>query len=278
MVKIPDLLSLESLGDSRFRVPMPAGSQEGLNVVFGGQLIAQMIMAVNANSDGSKYVKSINTIFSRAGVYDAPLELQVESFQAGRTWAGDVVSAWQNEKLLTRSLILSTADEADLITHNVDRPSGVSAPQDSEPTDGIAFPGAEVRLATPKDHTENGVPAMSFWTRMPAEVGSVAASQAILAWATNGWLIGLSMQGHGDTVQVEDAHHSLATGVIGHTVNFHADFDAGSWIQVSQEATWAGRGRIHGRGLAFTEDGTVVASFTQDSMLKAQGAQRAGRL
>jgi acyl-CoA thioesterase-2 len=278
VAEIPELLQLAPNGEARYLVRQPAGSQEGLDVVFGGQLIAQMIMAVNANSDGGKYVKSINTIFSRAGTYAQPLELAVESFQKGRTWGGDVVTAWQSERLLTRSLVLSTVSEDDLISHRIDRPLEVLSPEDSEPIEGTVFPGAEVRMATAKDKTVGGVPAMSFWTRMPAAVESVAASQAILAWATNGWSIGLAMRPHGDVVKIDEAHHSLATGVIGHTINFHSDFDAGSWIQLAHEATWAGRGRIHGRGLAFSQDGTLVASFTQDSMVKAQGEQRTGRL
>ena len=31
----PDLLNLEPLGEGRYQVPMPTGSQEGLTVVFG---------------------------------------------------------------------------------------------------------------------------------------------------------------------------------------------------------------------------------------------------
>lgn len=278
MSELPELLQLEPLGDSRYRVRQPAGSQEGLDVVFGGQLIAQMIMAAHANSDGSKYVKSIHTIFSRAGTYSSPIELQVESFHAGRAWASDVITAWQNDRLLSRSLVLSTADEQDLMAHQIDRPAGVPGPEASQPVVGTAFPGAEARMATGRDETLNGVPAMSLWTRMPAPVGSTAASQAILAWATNGWFIELAMRPHQAAVNIDDAHHSLATGVIGHTINFHRDVDAGSWIQLAHEAIYAGRGRVHGRGLAFAEDGTLVASFSQDSMVKAAGEQRHSRL
>jgi acyl-CoA thioesterase-2 len=275
---VPDLLVLEPRGDSRFRVRQPAGSPEGLDVVFGGQLIAQMIMAAHANSDGRKYVKSIHTIFSRAGTYASPIDLQVESFHSGRAWASDVITAWQDDRLLSRSLVLSTADEPDLIAHHIDRPAGVPGPEASEPVTGTAFPGAEARMATEHDQTLNGVPAMSLWTRMPAPVDSTAASQAILAWATNGWLIELALRPHQDAVDIDDAHHALATGVIGHTINFHRDLDAGSWVQLAHEATYAGRGRVHGRGLAFAEDGSLVASFSQDSMVKAAGEQRRSRL
>ena len=266
-----DLLKLEPVGPGRYQVPMPAGSQEGLNVVFGGQLMAQMIMAAAAGVGETKYVKSMHTIFSRAGSYAEPIQLQVEPFHSGRTWASELVSAWQSDRLLTRSMMLLTIDEPDFIAHQIGGPGEVPRPEDCEPAKGIVFPGAEARAASLPSETADGVPVMCFWTRMPGPVGSLAASQAILAWATNGWLIELSMRPHRDTVRIEEAHHSVSTGVIGHTLNFHREFDAGSWILVSHEATFAGKGRIHGRGAAHTENGTLIATFSQDSMLKPGG-------
>ena len=266
-----DLLNLEPVRPGRYQVPMPAGSQEGGNVVFGGQLMAQMIMAAAASAGETKYVKSLHTIFSRAGSYAEPIQLQVEPFHSGRTWASELVTAWQGDRLLTRSMVLLTSDEPDLIAHQIDPPAGAGGPDHGEPAGGIVFPGAEARSAPLPSETAGGVPVMCFWTRMPGPVGSLAASQAILAWATNGWFIELSMRPHRDTVRIEDAHRSLSTGVIGHTLNFHREFDAGSWILVSHEATFAGKGRIHGRGAAHTEDGTLIATFSQDSMLKQGG-------
>jgi acyl-CoA thioesterase II len=272
LAKPPDLLNLEPLGEGRYQVPMPTGSQEGLTVVFGGQLMAQMIMAAADSVGETKYVKSMHTIFSRAGTYAEPIQLEVETFHSGRTWASELVTAWQGDRLLTRSMVLLTSDEPDLIAHQIDHPAGVAGPGEGEPARGIVFPGAEARTAALPSETAAGVPVMCFWTRMPGPVGSLAASQAILAWATNGSLIGLSMRPHRDVVRIEDSHRTLSTGVIGHTLNFHREFDAGSWILLSHEATFAGKGRIHGRGAAHTGDGTLVATFSQDSMVKPGGA------
>lgn len=265
-----DLLNLKLVGEGRFQVPMPPGSPEGGSIVFGGQLMAQMIMAAASVAE-TKYVKSMHTIFSRAGSYAEPIHLQVEPVHSGRTWASATVSAWQRDRLLTTSMVLLTSDEPDLISHQIDPPQGAGRPEDGEPAGGIVFPGAEARAARLPAETAGGVPVMCFWTRMPGPVGSLAASQAILAWATNGWFIELSMRPHRDTVRIEDAHRSLSTGVIGHTLSFHREFDAGSWVLLSHEATFAGKGRIHGRGAAHTENGTLVATFSQDSMLKPGG-------
>jgi acyl-CoA thioesterase II len=268
----PDLLNLVPVRPGRYQVPMPAGSQEGLTVVFGGQLMAPMIMAAADSVGESKYVKSMHTIFSRAGSYAEPIQLEVETFHSGRTWASELVTAWQGDRLLSRSMVLLTSDEPDLIAHQIDPPGGVAGPEEGEPARGIVFPGAEARAAPLPATAAEGVPVMCFWTRMPGPVGSLAASQAILAWATNGSFIELSMRPHRDVVRIEDAHRSLSTGVIGHTLNFHREFDAGSWLLLSHQATFAGKGRIHGRGAAHTEDGTLVATFSQDSMVKPGGA------
>jgi acyl-CoA thioesterase II len=127
-----DLLRLETVRPGRYRVPMPASSPEGASVVFGGQLMAQMIMAAASGAGDTKYVKSMHTIFSRAGSYAEPIELEVEAFHAGRTWASDLVTAWQGDRLLTRSLVLLTSDEPDLVAHQVDPPAGAGGPADGE--------------------------------------------------------------------------------------------------------------------------------------------------
>ncbi len=260
-----DLLRLEPAGDGRYAVPLPEASPEGGAVVYGGQLMAQMIMA-SAAEQPEKYVKSMSTIFSRAGSYGAPIEVQVDGFHSGRTWASQLVTAVQGGRLLTRAMVLLTAHEPDLIAHQIDPPAGVGKPDDGDPTDGIVFPGAEVRTANQPD--DGDVAELAFWTRLPGGVDSLAASQAIAAYDTNGALIGLSMRRHGDLVRIEDAHHTLSTGVIGHRLEFHREFDASSWLLVTQQATFAGKGRVYGRGEIFTEDGTLVATFAQDSMLK----------
>ncbi len=265
------LLELEPVGEDRYATPIPKDFPHG-DVVYGGQVMAQMIVAATAREPG-KYVKSLGALFARTGSYASPdrIELQVEAVHSGRTWASQTITAWQGTRLLVRANALLTADEPDFIAHQVSPPSGVGKPGDAEVARGLVYPGAEVRPASLPQDTVNGAPVMAFWTRMPAPVDSLARSQAILTWGTNGSLIELSARPHADVVRPEDMHKTVSTGVIGHTINFHREFDAGSWLLVAQEGTFAGKGRIHGRGAVFTEDGTLVATFSQDSMVKAGG-------
>lgn len=81
----PPLLQLERVGAHLFeRRPEHAGTAEELtrNVVFGGQVLAQMIVAShidrNADREDDKDVKSIHAIFARAGDYTQPIRYEVD--------------------------------------------------------------------------------------------------------------------------------------------------------------------------------------------------------
>jgi acyl-CoA thioesterase len=111
------------------------------------------------------------------------------------------------------------------------------------------------------------------WHRFDRPLSSQAASQAVLAWATCGNIIGLGMRPHSEQVRIQDAHLTLSTGVIGHTIHFTDPFDVSKWLLIVTEATKAANGRVFGGGRVFTEDGDLVAVFHQDSMAKAAQAQ-----
>src|ERR1700736_114322 len=85
MSELPAVLQVEDLGDGRWSAPHPADDPEGRDVVFSGQLLAQMIMASDGAVAGEKEVKSIHAIFARAGTYSAGLmELRLDPMHSGR--------------------------------------------------------------------------------------------------------------------------------------------------------------------------------------------------
>jgi acyl-CoA thioesterase II len=110
------------------------------------------------------------------------------------------------------------------------------------------------------------------WHRFERALSSSAASQAVLVWATCGNIIGLGMRPHKHQARIEEAHRTLSTGVIGHTIHFTERFDVSEWLLMVTEATKAGSGRIFGEGRVFTPDGSLVASFHQDAMAKTAEA------
>jgi acyl-CoA thioesterase II len=270
MSDVPDLLTLKDLGENRYEPFQPAESAEGRDVVFSGQLLAQMIMASDQAAGGAKDVRSIHAIFARAGTYTKPMELQVESMQAGRTWASDTVTAVQDGRLLSRAIVLLNSLDPDLMRHDPELPAEAPAPDDLQPASGQVFPGAELR-PVPGEATIAGVPMQMAWHRFDRPLASAAANQAVLAWATCGEVIGLAMRPHKD-IRIQDAHLSLSTGVIAHTLHFTERFDVSQWLLIVTEATKAGGGRIYGGGRIFTGGGALVATFHQDSMARRASA------
>jgi acyl-CoA thioesterase len=265
---VPELLRLTDLGDHTYRVAQPASSAEGRDVVYSGQLMGQMLMASDAVAEGAKDVRSIHALFARSGTYAKPIELHVDSMHAGRTWASDTVTAQQDGKLLARALVLLNGLDPDLMRHGPELPAGVPGPEGLESAAWQSFEGAEVR-PVPGELSERGVPVERVWHRYPESVGSQAASQAVLLWATCGNSIALAMRPHRDRVRISDAHRTLSTGVIGHTVHFLERFDVSSWLLVETRAVSASGGRVHSDGSIFDEDGLLVATFHQDSMARA---------
>lgn len=261
------LLQLHAVEENRYRVPQPSEAAEGRDVVFSGQLIAQSIMATAVETSRTKHVNSVQSVFCRAGSYATPLELSVEPMQHGRTWSSDTVSATQTDKLLARFLVLSSVEDPDLVRHGPPMPA-VRGPDDGGPAHAIVFPGAQALGAPLLGSGGDGPPTSAFWHRYPEPVDDPAANAAILSWATCGQLIGLAFAAHPGAVDIADAHRTISTGVIGHTVNFLETIDVSQWLLVCEEATYAGRGRVHGRGMVFDEDGRLVATYSQVSMAR----------
>ena len=74
---LPRMLQLHQVGDHLYE-GQPEQAGDVRNVVFGGQILAQMIMSAHVDrNDGRedvKEVKSIHAIFARAGDYALPIQ------------------------------------------------------------------------------------------------------------------------------------------------------------------------------------------------------------
>ena len=267
---IPTALRPERVDEHRYAVTNTSDAGQR-DVVFGGQLLAQAIVAASLRHPG-KDVRSIQAVFARPGRIDAPTELAIDPMHDGRSFASDTVTAWQGDRLCARFLVLLDADEPDVVRHDVAMPR-VPGPDDAAPTGpgGLVYPGAEMRIVDDVDlwNVDAPVgPAETFlWTRAASLPDTPAVHQAALAWATDGFLIGTALRPHAGINQ-DDAHRGLSTGVIAHTIVFHEPFRADEWLLLAHECPYAGRGRSFGTADVFTEDARYVASFVQTNMIR----------
>jgi acyl-CoA thioesterase len=257
-------LTLEPDGDGRFRAE---NADAGHGVIFGGQLLAQSVIAGLAGEEG-KRVKTVHTIFARGGAPEAPVEITVDRMHSGRAMASSTVTISQGDRLGARSLVLLSADEPDFIRH-ADPAPAVAGPDASRPS-GEAGRAWEVRIVGDADISvpdQVGPADLDVWTRFVGAPDDPAVDQALLAFATDGFLIGTAMRPHAGVGQSQ-AHRTLSTGVLSHTLTFHEPFSAGEWLLLSHHSGHAGHGRCYGRANVFRADGELVASYVQDAMIR----------
>jgi acyl-CoA thioesterase len=267
-------LTLEPTGQDRYRA---ANVDAGPGVIFGGQLLAQSVIAGLA-SVTDKAVKTVHTIFARSGSPDAPVEISVDRMHSGRAMASCTVTISQGERLCARSQVLLSADEADFIRH-ADVAPVTPGPDDSTSTSEESR-AWEIRIAGDadiRDPARTGPPDLYVWTRFAGAPHDPGTSQALLAFATDGFLIGTAMRPHEGVGQAQ-AHVTLSTGVLSHTLTFHEPLYAGDWMLLAHHSTYAGHGRSYGTANVFLEDGTLVASFVQDAMIRPMKDANTGKL
>lgn len=259
------VLSLERVGDGQYR---GTNLDLGSPVVLGGQLLGQAVVAGLADQEG-KTVKTIHTVFARGASPDAPVEIAVDRMHSGRSIASSTVTMSQGDRLCARSIVLLSADEPDVIRH-ADKPKSASSPEGAGTTRGSgAWEITVVGDVDLNDPDGVGPPELDVWTRFVGAPDDPATSQALLAFATDGFLIGTAMRPHHGVGQSQ-AHKTLSTGVLSHTLTFQEPFSAADWLLMSHWSPYAGRGRSYGRGEVFRTDGQLVASYVQDSMIRTR--------
>lgn len=266
MSDLDDLLAvlrLTEVGEGRFRAD---SLDEGHGVVFGGQLLAQALVAA-ATAMPEKQVKSLHTVFARSASVDAPLDLEVEVLHQGRALGSASVTIRQGDRVCTRSTALLHAPDPDLIRHQPPMPD--AGDPDALPARPTA-PWWDVRVVDDVDISDPalvGPPELGVWTRLPDAPDDPTISQALLAYASDGFLIATAMRPHEGVGQAQ-AHVSISTTVLSHTLTFHEILDARRWLLLWHEAPYAGRGRGYGRADVFDVDGRLVASFVQENMIR----------
>ncbi|OAA18919.1 acyl-CoA thioesterase II [Frankia sp. EI5c] len=262
-------LALEPVAADRYR----AGSVgTGGPVVHGGQLLAQTLIAAQQGQDG-KRVKTLHTVFARAARPDAPLEIAVDRVHSGRSLATSLVSISQGERLCVQSQVMLSADEPDFIHHADTHPAPPALPADQ--VDPAESAGAwQIRIAGDVDVNDPeavGPAELDVWTRWPGAPDDEVLGAALLAFSTDSFLIATAMRPHPGVGQAL-AHRSISTGVLSHTITFHAPVPAREWLLLSHRSSFAGHGRSYGRGDAYRGGRGLVASFVQDNMIRAMAA------
>ncbi|HYB81035.1 MAG TPA: acyl-CoA thioesterase domain-containing protein [Mycobacterium sp.] len=258
-------LQLKQVGVDRY---LAHNVDTGAPVVFGGQLLAQSIVAALVGHEG-KTVKTLHSVFARAGSPQEPLDIDVDPLHRGRAMASSTVTFRQGDRRCARSMVLLTADEPDVIRH-ADRPAAHCRLDEASGRDPAEAGGWEVRIAAVSTSTTlmpSGRPnstsgpafpahpttnrrARPCWPTPPTASSSAPPCDPIREWAR------------------PKRTRQSRQGCSATPITFCEPFSAAEWLLLSHHSPYAGRGRSYGRADAFREDGQLVASFVQDSMIR----------
>jgi acyl-CoA thioesterase/uncharacterized protein (DUF427 family) len=261
-----DAFDVYPLGGGRFLAQCLDG--RGRDVVDGSQILAQSIVAACKSVPG-KSVKSAHMIFSRAAIVHAPLQLEVDVTHAGSSFASVTVTARQGGKPCARGLLLLDRDTSDLVRHQAEMPK-VAGPDEAPPYD-MKVTGRELRVVdgayTGDPDAPVGPPELYVWLRYREAPAEPYLNQALVAHFTGHLTIATAMRPHAGLGEAL-AHLTLSTGVLALTISFHDPVRADEWMLYAHESTHAGRGLAYGRAQIFARDGRLLASFSQEAMLR----------
>lgn len=267
LANLTDRMNLRRTGENRFE-----GDNLDLDYrrVFGGQILAQTIVALREKADG-KSLKSLWQQFPREGDVALPMTYDVTVHQAGRTFATLGVQATQAGKLISVAAASLHVPEEGL-GHPAEMPA-VPGPDEARPVVIDMIPW-EIRVIGEADLNAPDVhpPHYQWWMRTPpvAALGAEDSDwthQALLAHATDLTVIGTALLPVEGLSQA-DTGTKFHSAVTSHTLWFHQPFRMDEWILVDQVSPVLAGSRGFGRGDVWTIDGRLVASFAQESMIR----------
>lgn len=265
MLAIFDVEPLDPDG-SRFAGDSDSG---GRQVVEGSQILAQSLVATSKALPG-RTVRSAHALFVSVADPASRLDLTVTPVRAGRSFASAIVTVSQGGRTCATSTVLLDQPQPDLIRH--DRPDGppVAGPAAAYPVD-MPMRGRQLRIegiSDPGSPDEAGPPIMDAWLRYDTVPERDDLRRALLAYFTGHLSISTTMRPH-PGIGTSQAHHTISTAVMGIGISFHDPVQWDGWIRYHHESTYAGSGMCYVRGQVLTEEGRLIASFTQDAMIRA---------
>ncbi|MEH0421260.1 acyl-CoA thioesterase [Streptomyces sp. B21-083] len=256
-----DLLDCLDLAPAGANAHEGSSQQLEYRRLFGGQLLAQFACAAQLAAPG-KALKSLHTQFLREGRTGEPVVYRSEVAQQGRTFAAVRLTAHQERGVVAvANASLHTWEEGS------DRQTTEPVPPLPGPEHAVELGLLpwESRAAADLDTPKSEPAEYALWTRIPP--ASHTFAPALLAYATDLTAIGTALRPVEGVTQA-DAGLAFTSAVTSHTVWLHRPFTTGDWLLLRQHSPLAAHGRSFARGDVLTRDGSLLASYAQEALLR----------
>jgi len=276
------------LGESAARVFVGQSQRQPHGRVFGGQVLAQAVVAAGRTVEGvghdtARSIHSLHGYFVRPGDDRHAIRFAVERIRDGRSFSTRRVQAIQYGVPIL-SMIASFQEPAGGLDHQDEMPPAPDP--ESLPTSAALIaqnddPRAR-RFARPRPidlrHVDGGLfvrPSQqresdqSVWLRTTGPLpDDPLLHAAVLAYASDYSLLEPVLRRHG----LAWSDPRLRVASLDHAMWFHRPARADEWTLYTQQTPSAQGGRGLADGRMFTLDGRLVASVAQEGMLRVKDA------
>ncbi|MAP62833.1 MAG: acyl-CoA thioesterase II [Microbacterium sp.] len=280
VARMLDVLDLSSTA-ARTTEDIFIGSSHAMPLgrVFGGQVLAQSIVAAERTIPDDRAVHSMHGYFLRPGDADKGITFAVDRIHDGRSFSTRRTQAFQ-EGVPIFSMIASFQDEDPGVEHHAPMPEGLPAPDalpDIEahlsgmnpmskslfvdrPIDLRHIPGP-IYLSVDGEHS----PSQAVWLRVRRPIGDTPViHRAVLAYMSDLTIQEPILRAHG----IPWAKPGLKVASLDHAMWWHRSARVDEWLLYVQESPSARGGRGLGTGRIYTQDGILVASTAQEVMVR----------
>ncbi|MEI6858344.1 MAG: acyl-CoA thioesterase II [Shewanella sp.] len=273
------LLSLERIEEGLFR----GQSQDlGFGHVFGGQVMGQALSAAKQTVSASRQIHSQHSYFLRAGDEKLPIVYDVEVMRDGGSFSARRVKAIQKGRPIF--YMTCSFQEVEPGLEHQDNMPEVPGPdgllnqqelamtlQDKVPQKILekfmADTPIEMRLVDACNPMVSKItePKRYVWIRANGEVPKdFSANEYLLAYASDFNFLITAAQPHG----VSFLTPGMRMATIDHSMWFHRPLDLNDWLLYSIDSPSASGGRGFVKGQFFNQKGELVASATQEGLMR----------
>ncbi len=276
-----ELLDLRADGPDRFLGESP---KVGPQRVFGGQVAAQALVAAGRTVDPERTVHSLHGYFVRPGDPTVPIAYQVENIRDGRSFSvRRSVASQHSQTIFFMSASFHRWEEG--LDHGTPAPPAVPRP-DEVPTMVERLARYRERLGIwaviprPFDVRYVGEPGwvapgdrpaetrQRVWMRIDGKLPDDPLLHAcLLTYASDLTLLDSVLGTHGEVW----GPGGFAGASLDHAMWLHRPFRADDWFLYDCWSPSASGGRGLATGQMFGRDGRLIASATQEGLLRRVG-------
>ncbi|WP_207457230.1 acyl-CoA thioesterase [Herbiconiux sp. SYSU D00978] len=248
--------------------------------VFGGQVLAQSLVAAIRTVAEDRVVHSMHAYFLRPGDVSQPITFSVDRIHDGRSFSTRRTQAYQYGQPIL-SMIASFQTDDPGLEHQVEMPLDVpdpeSVPDENQLLGGLEHPMAKY-WATSRPFEMRHVPSPVYLSVEGERVASQAVwmrsigplpddenlHRAALAYVSDYTLLEPIIRRHG----VAWATPGLKAASLDHAMWWHRFARVDEWLLYVQESPNAIGGRGLTTGRIFDREGRLVASVAQEGMVR----------